>query len=112
MDTADPAASQSALLAQIKEIQANEVVCDMPIPSPPDGAELNTNKVNVRISIDGDTVDLLNDEDCASSEGWRYDDPDEPSIIELCEDTCELLQSEQDVEINVVFGCDTRLVVI
>jgi hypothetical protein len=112
VDTEDPSASQNALLNRIEEIHKTEIVCELKIPSPPNGEMLNIDKVNVRITVNDNTLDLLKDGECISREGWRYDDPANPTTIRLCEDTCDALKLEQNVEINVMFGCQTRVIVI
>ena len=42
-------------------------------------------------------------------EGWRYDDPVMPTLIELCPDTCNALKGDNGASIRVVLGCATVL---
>ena len=43
------------------------------------------------------------------ADGWYYDNPDEPTQIFLCPQTCETMQDLKDGVINIGFGCETIL---
>ncbi len=63
--------------------------------------------VNIeRRTADGDVITLPQDPAC-SGEGWRYDDPANPTAIELCPDSCAALKGEDGAGIRVVLGCAT-----
>lgn len=90
------------------------VACDFVIPEPPAGEVLDPDAVNVDIgSAMGplETIPRVDDlEGCdAVADGWYYDDPDEPTMIFLCPQTCETMQALEDGVINIGFGCETIL---
>ena len=68
----------------------------MPTPAP--GEVLNPDKVNV-LFVDeagnettfGRVADAAA---CAGGSGWYYDDPADPSTIQLCEATCTTITAE------------------
>ena len=41
---------------------------------------------------------------CGSEGGWYYDNPSAPTLIKLCDATCDLLSGGS---VQVEFGCDT-----
>lgn len=43
---------------------------------------------------------------CASG-GWFYDDPLEPTTIELCPATCAAVQADKGATLEVLLGCAT-----
>jgi hypothetical protein len=48
---------------------------------------------------------------CASG-GWYYDDPDEPSEMILCPDTCTEINAGTDPAVQLEVGCKTQTVAI
>ncbi len=107
VDLDNPAQTREDLLAQVQLIRGAEVTCDLPIPDPPAGKTLDITKVNVEFTSGDDTVGLVYSADCTDDTGWRYDDLDDPTIIELCAETCEDVKAEEGGAVNVVFGCET-----
>ena len=90
------------------------VACDFVIPEPPAGEVLDPDAVNVDIgSAMGplETIPRVDDlKGCdAVMDGWYYDDPDDPTMIFLCPQTCETMQALKDGVINIGFGCETIL---
>ena len=86
--------------------------CDFTIPSMGNnGKTINPKKVNVRYTPKDATASVLlpqaamgNAANCGASGGWYYDNPNAPTLIKLCDTTCQSLgQGSIDVE----FGCDT-----
>jgi hypothetical protein len=39
--------------------------------------------------------------------GWHYDDPEEPSRIVACAETCETIQSTAGARVDILLGCAT-----
>ncbi len=107
-----PVKTQQDLLTRINTIRGQEVTCEMPMPAPPAGQTLDPTKVNIEYTTGGDTVRLLMNADCSGDElGWRYDDPSAPTRVELCSATCTEVKSRPDAKINVIFGCESNVVV-
>jgi hypothetical protein len=88
------------------------IVCEWEIPEPPDDMEFVADEVNVMF-YDQDSVEHLipyveSPADCDLVEhGWYYDDPDDPTMIILCPQTCDWVQGQEDAEIQIAFGCET-----
>jgi hypothetical protein len=47
------------------------------------------------------------DKDCAGADGWRYDDEQNPTRIEICPAQCTTIDSDPGGSIGVQFGCAT-----
>ena len=45
---------------------------------------------------------------CGSSDGWYYDDPQNPTSITLCPKTCQSVQADAGAKIQILFGCATQ----
>jgi len=88
------------------------VPCELVIPEPPEDLTLDYDRVNVEVrssSGDPEVVPNVGDGDACVAAGWYYDDPDAPARVHLCPATCETVNSLPDAEIDLTFGCDTRL---
>jgi hypothetical protein len=88
------------------------MACSWLIPEPPEGETFTADMVNVEVEIDGVTMDIGYVADgglCESVEhGWYYDDPENPTEVIVCPQTCELIQGALDsVQVSIVFGCET-----
>ena len=47
-------------------------------------------------------------QDCpAGGVGWYYDDPQAPTQILLCPDTCSTLSQDTEGTVKIVVGCET-----
>lgn len=90
--------------AAIEAIRSDVASCSLVIPESPDGQPLEPDRVNVTY----DMMPLGYDPDCVTSAGWRYDDPDAPTRIELCPGVCEDVRAEPGREVTIEFGCETR----
>jgi hypothetical protein len=92
----------------VQQIRGEQISCDLSIPKPPKGQTLDPNKVNVELSAGDEEGALSYNEECEDGVGWHYDDAKDPSYIELCDKTCDMVKSSDDATVNVVFGCETR----
>jgi hypothetical protein len=41
--------------------------------------------------------------------GWYYDDPQAPTTVVLCPQTCTWIQGHEGAEISIEFGCKTEV---
>lgn len=104
----------TAFSEALDEIRGAAASCDFTIPSESSSAEkVDPKKVNVRLTPKGASSARLvaqtfesDPENCGSEGGWYYDDPAEPTLIRLCESTCQSLSGGS---IDVEFGCDTQV---
>ena len=88
-----------------------KLACSFEIPEPPDGVEFDKDEVNLELVTDNLELQVSRVDspaDCGLVDhGWYYDDPDQPTTINMCPQTCDLAQSAIDGEVNIAFGCET-----
>ena len=88
--------------------------CDWAMPMPPPGQMLDFTSVNVRYtSAKGFATNLggvPSGADCPMfAHGWFYDNPNNPTKILACPQTCTEIQAGgMDAKVDVLFGCKTR----
>ncbi|HXU69432.1 MAG TPA: vWA domain-containing protein [Polyangia bacterium] len=100
--------TKSEFLAALQKIRGLVLSCDFPVPSPPSGETLDFQSVNVLYTPSSAPAEqLLYDSSCASGVGWRYDDPKNPTQIELCPSSCNEVRQDHGGRVDVVFGCAT-----
>lgn len=86
------------------------LACDWVIPSPPTGESFDTEKTNVRLTLDGQPEQLSKAQGaagCGSREGWHYDDEGAPRRVVACPATCARIQAAREAEASVLYGCET-----
>ena len=93
-------------------IRGVALACEYQIPPPKEGEQLDYEKVNLRFtSGDGTKEDIpyIGDESaCSGNGGWFYDNPDEPTMIKVCPETCNRFKMDDQGQVNVVLGCKRR----
>jgi hypothetical protein len=86
--------------------------CEWTIPAPTDGTTFNKNQVNVRFTPQGGQATDFGYTDQAScanvQNGWYYDDPNNPTKVLLCDNTCTMVKAATGAEVDVGFGCDQK----
>ncbi len=98
---------------------ANSVIsssmsCEWEIPPPPNGETVDPNKVNVEFD-DGNGTKTFprvdSEKACKNTDqAWYYDNPEEPTKVFMCPQTCTLIRSTTEAKISITFGCDTMVV--
>jgi hypothetical protein len=98
------------------EITTKISECEWGIPPVPEGETFNKDMVNVVFSEPGvedvsfGRVGGL--ESCVAGKGaWYYDDPENPTQVIACPDSCEYLKSVEGGVVNIQFGCETIILV-
>ncbi len=86
--------------------------CDLALPTPPEGVDLDLASINVRyLTPAGFGVVLGVVPDAAQCEmvegGWYYDDPEQPTSIILCPQSCTEYQAGNMHQLQALFGCAT-----
>jgi len=108
VDVNDPAGTKNAIVSALDTIRRQELTCDFSVPPPPAGETLDPLAVNVAITgASGERV-LGYSKECASPDGWRYDDIANPQRILLCSGAC-IAAREADGKVSIAFGCKTKL---
>lgn len=97
-------------------VRGAQLPCQWEIPTPPEGRTFNINKVNVRYTpgdgspqVEYSNVPTSND--CADDAAWFYDDPVAPTRIFACPAACQVLNADLTGQVDVAFGCDTRVII-
>ena len=108
IDQGTPDQVTAGLLAALDEIRTVEISCELPIPTPPEGQNLNPNKVNVQLTSGATVVDAKQSDTCADPLGWHYQATDAgQNEIVLCPQLCD--QSKVvGAKVDVVLGCETQ----
>jgi len=107
VDTISPQQIQQDFLAAINAIRQAAVACDYEIPPPPSGEQLDRDKVNVLFKSQSGADPFAYNPSCSGGTGWRYDEPEAPKRIVLCDASCASVKTGAG-EIEVLFGCATR----
>ena len=93
-------------------IESARLSCEWVIPDPPLDLELDPALVNVEYSDGAGNTFMIGrisgPDKCSQVEhAWYYDDPDDPTVIYICPQTCEWIQGKPGATIRVQFGCET-----
>lgn len=88
------------------------LACSYEIPPPPQGETFDQDQVNVDFADgEGGTLSLGRVDavsDCAGvADGWYYDNLVDPTLIQVCPQTCEKIQGFAAGSIAIKFGCAT-----
>jgi hypothetical protein len=89
------------------------LACEWLIPQPEPGKEFDKGHVNVKVANVGLATDALGNvssqTDCASAgDGWYYDNPDTPTKIVTCPDTCTKIKASTNANVQLLVGCVTQ----
>jgi hypothetical protein len=93
-------------------IETKTLECQWIIPEPPDGDDLDPERVNVQLSLDGveGFIDSVPTEaDCAANNGigWYYDNAAAPTMIYACPESCAAIQTGVNPSVQILLGCAT-----
>ncbi len=113
IDTNDPTQTAADFRAVINSIVENSFSCAIEIPAPPEGQTFDKDKVNVNYSNVVGATPFVNDPTCTEEFAWYYDDPDNPTVILMCDKVCEDIRADfvNEGELGVEFGCEKRIAV-
>jgi hypothetical protein len=108
-DTTDVAVS---VLAALNAIRADAVIpCDLSVPNPPAGQTIAADKINIGVCSSGAqpivTPYVRSASDCGNNPGWYYNDPNSPTMIHLCNATCQTV-TEPGSSLFFSVGCATK----
>jgi hypothetical protein len=93
-------------------VNAAMLPCEYEVPVPPEGMLFDPTKVNIEFENGAGSIDQLgyvsSSFDCDFvTDGWYYDDPEMPTTIILCPQTCMDIQGQAGASVHVVLGCAT-----
>jgi hypothetical protein len=106
------------LIDALKKVQtqASRLACSFKIPPPRAGEMLDPTKVNVRFSPDGNPMtamtlpQVMNRAACGPMGGWFYDNPTNPTTVNLCDASCMRANQSPMGEVSLQFGCKTEVI--
>lgn len=93
-------------------IETQKLDCQWLIPDPPEDESLDPNRVNVNLSLDGAEPTIVPGvEDAAACAtnggiGWYYDNPEMPTTIFACTESCSQIQNGVSPVVNILLGCE------
>ena len=90
------------------------VECEWEIPPPPEDEVFDKALVNVKYtdSSGKETRYKKVVGDCQNEQGWFYDDEESPTKVMVCPATCEEIQTDTKAKIEIIFGCETEVLVV
>lgn len=106
IDTGNPTETVNRFRTVIEQIRDQALSCTIAIPAPPGGRVFDKNRVEVVYQSGAATTPLVYDPTCAMPSAWHYDDPANPTSIELCETACATVQADAMAGLNVNFACE------
>jgi hypothetical protein len=101
-------------LDALNTIRGTALGCVYKLPSP-DGGTPDFDKVNVQYTPgDGSAAQVFPRKDDQGScpvtgNGWYYDNPSAPTLINLCPATCDMVRNDSSGQVDVLLGCKTIL---
>lgn len=105
---ATPSATGKALSDALTAIRTASVSCNFAIPAAPSGQTIDYTKVNVQVTTKGTPSTIKQSQDCSDPSGWKYDDVNKPTKIELCTMSCGTIKADAYSSVGVVLGCATE----
>jgi len=96
----------------LAKVKGDALPCEYEIPPEVTDGEITVQQVNIQVTPgDGSEPYTVprNDSCNGDGDGWHYDNPDAPTAIVLCPDTCAALKSDLNAAIRVLLGCATVL---
>lgn len=99
---------------KMEEIRGAALACEFELPDPPNGEELDPEKVNFSYTPKGMGQPKIllradNLEDCNGQPGWYYDNNVLPTKIVLCPASCTTVQADTNAKVEALFGCKSIL---
>jgi hypothetical protein len=103
-------AAQQFLQAILKIKERSAVPCTYQIPPSSTGRPLDFSKVNVNYTPgQGPPSNIFGvgtaDKCDPSVPGWFYDNPQNPTSIQLCPGTCDSVSADSGAKVKIVYGC-------
>jgi len=103
----------AALFADaLSKIRNRTISCNYTIPSGSSTGPIDYTKINVEVTIGaGGTPTLIahvaNASACGANGGWYYDNPAAPTMITLCQTTCDPVLATPGSNLVILIGCRT-----
>lgn len=112
VSVSDPSKTSTVFQQALDQIRGQVMSCDFVLPPPPAGKQLDVQAVNVAFQAAGGPESILAySSDCASGQGWRYDNITAPTRVQLCPATCDAARKDAKAKLTLAFGCRTNGIV-
>jgi hypothetical protein len=90
-------------LAAINAIRDAVASCEFPLTKPAGSGDIDPSNVNVVMTTGGKDNTVPQN----ATDGWRYDDPMNPTKVFLAGMACDTLKADPAAKIKIVIGCKT-----
>ena len=101
----------AALFADaLSKFRNRTISCNYTIPAGSSTGPIDFTKINVEVTIGGTTTLIGNVADasaCGPDGGWYYDNVAAPTMITLCQATCDPVMATSGSSLVVLIGCKT-----
>jgi hypothetical protein len=92
-------------------VEEMPVECEWTIPAPPPGQLFDRARVNVQLSAPTLSSAIpfgqVPSASACAARGWHYDDPNAPTRLIACPETCAVLRATPQARVDVLLGCAT-----
>lgn len=95
----------AALRAGLARVAGAVAPCRYSFADPPAGQEIDLTKINVVLNSSAGSTLIVRDDIGDCSEGWQLTANNE---ILLCPESCNQVQSQEGIVVDVIFGCASR----
>lgn len=102
MDLTEQPDFTEALRAGLAKIAGVIAPCTYGFAEPPPGEQIDANAINVILGGQGESTLIIRDDVGDCDEGWQLTDDQQ---VLLCSKTCQDVQSDPDLTVEVAFGC-------
>jgi hypothetical protein len=108
---ADGANTTQDLVNALADIRGAILDCDFAMPVPKPGVGVDPALINVNFTPGGGKPSTLTqvagEAGCATTPGWYYDNPVNPSRIILCKSACDTVTGDPMASLEILLGCPT-----
>jgi hypothetical protein len=96
----------------LNKIRGASLDCEFLLPQPQNGGQLDYSKVNVQFTPPSGGAQIVkqvrNQAECAAAGGgWYYDNPQNPTRIIACPQSCTGFNAQFGGQVDVLLGCKT-----
>jgi hypothetical protein len=99
------------VLEALQRIRSDAIPCQLGLPAAPAGSELSLDEVNLTYTAaDCDTTlieAVPSAAQCGRADGWYYDNPTRPSVVNLCPASCDRVSGDGRLDYSI--GCTTQV---
>ena len=94
-------------------VESSTLSCGWQMPPAPAGEIFDPQKVNVLFTGGNGQATTFNKVEsaaaCGPEGGWHFDNENDPGAVLVCPNTCQAIQSDNAGQIEIEFGCATKL---